>query len=233
MKNFVFMASVIFLACEPTVCLENERSFYLGFDGQIRKMGFDKDFGGLIAKKKHAQTNFYLGYKINEIVSIEVGRESTITKVKISHISAGQAVNGVPLARTLHPAVFRTKIKAKGPHLDVVFSKTLSDRFPIQVIGSLGLSAITLRCERELLSAAGGPGSPAREMKKRSVALRTMGGFQYFFSEGVGVRAYVSFVNTGKMVVKSKDPSSAKISNTPRVLPKDSFIAGAGVVIRF
>jgi hypothetical protein len=233
MKNCLFLLSFIVFACGPTACLEKE-DFYLGIEGQINRMGCKKNFGDLIVRKNHYQSNFYVGYRINENIALELGREETSSKVQNSRITTGEAVNGISLPSCLDPACFRTKIKVRGPHLDLVFSKRVSDKFPVSVLGSIGISSLTIICQRDLVQMGNPPiEGPSRHMKKRSAALRAMGGLQYEFNNGIGVRLSLSFVNTGRMVVKVKDPSARKLPVMPKIRPKDTLLFGAGLIIPF
>lgn len=232
MKKCLFLLSFFVLICEPSVCLQKE-DFYFGLDGQTRSMGYKKGFGDLIAKKHHPQANIYLGYKINENIAIELGREETASKIRYATLREGQSINGVPLPACLEPAFFKTKVKVRGPHIDFVLSKIISDTIPLRILGSIGVSSLTIICDREAVS-VGHPSIPGpnRHMKKHSAALRVMGGLQYAFENGIGIRASLSFVNTGGMVVKVKD-SSAKFQVVPKVLPKDTLLLGLGVVVPF
>lgn len=231
-KCFIFLGFIIF-SCEPTVCLEKE-DFYLGLEGQVRNMGCKKGFGDLIVRKNHPQANAYLGYKFNENIAIELGYESTETKIKDSCIEEGESVNGVPLPAIISPAIFKTQIKVRGPHIDLVLSKKISDRYPVSILGSIGISSVTINCRRNLHSISNPPiPGNTRDMRKQSAALRAMGGLQYEFDNGIGVRASLSFVNTGKMVVKVRDRTARKMAVVPKVLPRDSFSFGVGIVIPF
>ncbi len=234
MKKCLFFLSFIIFACEPTICLERE-DFYFGLDGQIRNMGYKKGFGDLVIRKSHPQYNVYLGYKINENIWLEIGEESTQTKVKHSNVVTGQRVTGNLLPRDLSPALFKTKIKVRGPHLDLVFSKRILNDTPLSAIGSVGLSQLTIIYERNLIAAGIPPCALGMEktLKKKSVALRAMGGIQYTFDNGMGLRVSLNFVNTGNMVVKVKDSDSRKFLIEPRVRPKDSLSAGIGLVVPF
>jgi len=232
------MGCLVFLvlACGPVVSKDlKSEDFYIGLDGQMRQMKFNKDFGHLIMKKNHPQTNIYVGYKIKDNLWIEIGRESTVTKTKETCVYAGQRVNGVAIPASVSPALYRTKVRAKGPHIDLVFSKKIFDGYSTRALGSVGLSAVTISCQRVLLQAGIPPvyNHPTRDMKKKSISLRLMGGIQHNFRNGIGIRGYLSFVNTGRMDIKSKDSGVKKLPVIPKVLPKDSFIVGIGFVVPF
>jgi hypothetical protein len=166
-------------------------------------------------------------------MAIEMGREETSSRTKHVSLKEGQSINGVPLPADLEPAFFKTKVKVRGPHIDFVLSKVISDTTPLRILGSIGISSLTIICDREAVALGrhSEPG-PNRHMKKHSAALRVMGGLQYAFDNGIGIRASLSFVNTGGMVVKVKD-SSAKFQIVPKILPKDTLLLGLGVVIPF
>jgi hypothetical protein len=183
-------------------------------------------------RKNNNQGNVYMGFKLNEHWGVEVWRESTFTKVKQVTLKEGEVINGMPLPDDLSPATFLTSLKTKGPHASIVFSHAIFNPMPINFVGSLGLSHVTIRAFRDNISFGKGqlPGT-SRLMKKSTLVLRPMAGLQYNFENGLSLRASFSWLNTSGKRIQSKDSDSLRMRNKPSVYLKDSFVSGVGFLV--
>jgi hypothetical protein len=206
---------------------------YVGFDGQLRHMKFHKGFGDNILRSSSPQGNIYAGFKLTENSAIEIGHETTITKGKRIVLIEGDVIHGFVVPKILSPVIFETKAKVKGFHFDWVFFNKPFDCSKFQLLGSFGISSLKGTAERKTIQYGYPPvtGGKNRTMSKRSGALRFTGGWQYYFDNDFGIRNTVSFVKTGKMVIKSDDGLPGII--IPKVLPKDSLVIGLGVLYHF
>ncbi len=204
--------------------------YYVGADAQMRRMDFKGGFGDNLLQHNSPQGNIYAGYKFNEMVGIEAGFEATTTRTRTVTLTTGDVVNGTMLPSAASPAVFKSKAKIKGPHVEAVGYYSFHEAFPIQLIGSAGVSVFKATAERRTISMAGFPSATNRTLVQHKTVLRLTGGLQYTLDENWFARLTVGWVNTSKMTIYAKDNITI---STPETKPKNSTVYGLGMGWKF
>lgn len=200
---------------------------YVGLDAQMRRMDFKGGYGDNLLRHNSPQGNLYGGIRLNDCVGMEAGYESTITKTRNATLYTGDIAAGSVVPAMASPVVFKSKMKIKGPHVDLVGFYSLREDFPVQLIGSVGVSFFKGTVERKTLQmgARAVPGR-TRTLSQRKRVLRLMGGLEYKVNCHFGVRATVGLVKTGKLVIFTNDNLSGAF---PEIKPKDSTVYGLGL----
>ncbi len=227
----VSVATIVLSTTSAAFAMTNEwwdgNKPYVGFDAQVRRMDFKGGFGDNILQHHSPQGNIYAGVKFNEYVGVEAGYETTSTRTRTSRLTTGDVAAGATVSLLASPAVFKSKIKIKGPHLDVVGFYSFGEKIPVQLLGSVGVSFFKGTVERKTLQ-MGIPPLPGatRTLSAHRAVLRLMGGLQYMWNCNLGARATIGLVKTGKLVIFSND-GVAGIA--PEIKPKDSTVYGLGM----
>lgn len=203
---------------------------YVGVDAQVRRMDFKGGFGDNLLQHHSPQGNFYAGIKFNDSVGIEAGYEQTRTRTRDVRLTTGDVAAGVPIGAgaAASPAIFKSKMKIKGPHVDLVGFYSFREDLPVQLIGSVGVSFFKGTVERRGIAMGVPPTSGRiRTLSERKAVLRLMGGLEYKWDCNLGARATIGLVKTGKLVIFSNDgiPGAFK----PEIKPKDSTVYGLGM----
>lgn len=202
---------------------------YFGANAQVRHTGFSKKFGDAIMRKVHNQGHIYVGFKLNDNLAIELGREAIASKSKNVTLFEGQIFNGVPIPAKFSPSEFSTKMKVKAFNIDFVFYQKIFDDMPLSFIPSVGINHSTIDIYRDNLSCGNVQNkNPRRKMHKSFLSIRPSAGLQYDFDNGFSLRASAAFVNTRGIQVTTRNLPSSKLTNRPRVHLKDSFVFGVG-----
>ncbi len=200
---------------------------YIGADAQVRRMDFKGGYGDNLLQHHSPQGNVYGGVRLNDCVAIEGGYESTITRTREVTLHTGDIVSGSVVHANSSPAVFKSKMKIKGPHVDLVGFYSFREDLPVQLIGSVGVSFFKGTVQRIGVSMGNPPqAGRVRTLSKRKPIVRLMGGLEYKSDRHLGVRATVGLVKTGKLVIFSNDGLAGV---TPEIKPKDSTVYGLGV----
>lgn len=200
---------------------------YVGADAQVRRMDFKGGYGDNLLQHHSPQGNVYGGIRFNECIGIEAGYESTITRTREVTLHTGDIAAGAPIPAGMSPAVFKSKMKIKGPHVDLVGFYSFREDVPVQLIGSVGVSFFKGTVQRIGVS-MGNPPQPGRirALSKRKPILRLMGGLEYKWNCHLGARATIGLVKTSKLVIFSNDGLAGA---APEIKPKDSTVYGLGL----
>jgi len=228
MKHFLKLAIALCVLSGSAVAgsLNNYLDFYVGADSQLRVMKFKSGFGDNLLKKAHAQGNIYAGFMLSDNVGVEAGYESTAERWCDSTLSTGECCAGRHIPGHLTPAIFKTKLRIKGPHIGLVLFYPIKD-YPIKLLGSIGISSVKGTAEIKGVK-IGHPPIPGtvRTLSKHREALRLMGGAQYQTKSGLGFRGTMSFVRTRKIVIKKNDEHPS--IHIPMIKLRDSIVYGLG-----
>ncbi len=200
---------------------------YVGADAQVRRMDFKGGFGDNLLQHHSPQGNVYAGIKFNDCVAIEAGYEATRTRTRDVTLHTGGVAAGGVIPAVGSPAVFKSKMKIKGPHVDLVGFYSFREDLPVQLLGSVGVSFFKGTVERNGVS-MGTPPTPGRirTLSARKPVLRLVGGLEYKWDCHLGARATIGLVKTSKLVIFSKDGFTG---TAPEIKPKDSTVYGLGV----
>lgn len=200
---------------------------YVGVDAQERRMDYKGGFGDNIFKHNSPQGNVYAGVKVHKNLSVELGYEATRTRTRNATLTTGDESLGAPVTAAVSPSTFKSKIKLKGPHVDIVGFYTLSDRHPsLQLMGSVGVSVFNSTFERRTLHMGGFSTDTTRTIKKTKAVARLGAGLQHMINKHVGARLTINWVNTGRIVAHSKDDMTPSIT----AKPKNTTVYGLGIL---
>lgn len=230
MKIFLKLAVFLCLISKPVHAnsLNDYLDFYMGADAQIRSVKFKKNFGhNLNLRKKSApQGNLYAGIMLSKNVGLEAGYESTFEMTGHATLLNGNFCAGRHIPYILSPAVFKTKLKIKGPHVGLIFFYPLKN-YPVKFLGSIGINAVKGTAEIHGV-AFGRPPSPGsiRTLSKHKEALRLMVGAQYLAQNGLGFRGSMNFIKTRRIIIKKSDNHPSV--QIPMLKLKDSIVYGLG-----
>jgi len=228
MKNLALIAlALAFLSGSVhSDSLNNYLDFYIGADSQLRVTKFKEGFGDNLLRKHYPQGNIYTGFSLSENIGLEMGYESTTERSCDATLINGECCAARHVPRALSPAIFKTKLRIKGPHVGLIFFYPLQD-YPIKLLGSLGISAVKGTAEINGI-AIGHPPIPGtvRALSKHKEALRVMGGAQYLTESGLGFRGSMSFIRTRKIVIKKSDAHPS--IHIPMIKLRDSIVYGLG-----
>lgn len=213
------------------VCLEVFP--YVGLDAQERHMSFEEGYGDNLLYHTAPQGNTYVGLRVEEHFAIEAGYEATVTRSRERTLGAGELAAGQPVPATSSPAVFKSKLTIKGPHLDLLGLYPLYNYkgAPIEILGSIGVAFLKATSERQTISLGNTSSSMVRTLNGRKAVLRTAIGLQYKFCDQLGVRATVGWVNTSKLTISAND--NIRGMYLPEIKPKKTTFCGLGLVWTF
>ncbi|HRA43191.1 MAG TPA: hypothetical protein PLV31_05875 [Gammaproteobacteria bacterium] len=203
---------------------------YVGADTQVRRMDFKGGFGDNLLKHHSPQGNLYAGIKLNDSVAIEAGYEATKTRTRDVTLTTGDIAAGVPIGAgpTGSPAIFKSRMKIQGPHVDLVGFYSFREGLPVQLIGSVGVSFFKGTVERRGIAMGVPPtAGRVRTLSQRKAVLRLMGGLEYKWDCNLGARATIGLVKTGKLVIFSNDQIAGSFK--PAIKPKESTVYGLGM----
>lgn len=209
-----------------------ESRMYMGTNAQVRYTNFDKKFGKAVMRKKHNQGHIFIGFKLSDDLSVEVGRESLVSRSKKTILTEGEVFNGIRIPKEFSPSAFVTNMNLKSMNLDMTYYIRMFDDIPISFVPSIGISHITVEISREnLYCGEFGNKIPERIFRKSFLALKPSAGLQYDFDNGFSLRTSISFIETRGQNLKTKDSHTFKLKNKPRVNLKDSFVIGFGFIV--
>lgn len=235
-SSLVSVATITLLANSTTAAITNGwwegYRPYVGVDAQVRRMDFKGGYGDNLLQHHSPQGNLYAGVKFNDWVGVEAGYESTTTRTRDVTLLTGDLAAGAPVSANASPTVFKSKIKIKGPHVDLVGFYSFGENIPVQLLGSVGMSFFKGTVERKTLQ-MGNPPTPGsnRTLSEHKAVLRLMGGLQYMWNYNLGARATVGLVKTGKLVIFANDGIPGVF--LPEIKPKDSAVYGLGIFWSF
>lgn len=230
----LFVVSAIVLNFNSAVAAGREwwESVHIGADAQVRRMDFKGGFGDNMLQHHSPQGNIYGGVNFNKYLGLEFGYEATSTRTRMVTLTTGDVATGTPIRETASPAIFRSKAKIKGPHLDLVGLWFPAENSPLQIIGAVGVSIIKGTFERQTLQLGNMSMDMTRSLSDRKSVLRLTGGVQYMVDKNWGIRLTVGWINTGRMVILANDGGAAG-ANSPEIKPKNSTVYGLGALWAF
>ncbi len=229
MKRLILLATTTFVMNSTMAANANWWNLqpYVGADIQMRRMDFKGGFGDNLFQHHSPQGNIYAGTKLDKNIGLELGFEATTTRTRTATLNAGDVLAGAPLNAAVTPCVLKSKAKLKGPHLDVVGFYTFDERYPLQLLGSVGVSVLKSTFERRTIQLpAPMVAKTNRTMGKTKAVLRLAGGLQHMFSDHIGMRLTVNWVRTSQIVAKANDG----IVPDAMIKPKNSTVYGLGAL---
>ncbi len=203
---------------------------YAGAEVQLRKMKFKGGYGDNSLPSVAREENLFLGFVVNDNLSLEVGFSKDDMKTRRSAMKTGDVVNGAAIVATLSPIIFESRVRIKGPYLSLMHHCSI-DGTPFTFLNGLGVSFLKATSERRTVSSAGYPGTTERKLLEHKIVLRLTSGAQYDINENVFARGTLGWVNTRRVVIAVHNGLPNRIK--PKVKPKDSLILGIGLGYSF
>lgn len=256
-KRLSLWASPLFLlaSCGTTLAdvdLDLALTPYLGIDAQMRHMGFDKNFGGNVLKKRQPQGNVFLGLKYRECVAVEFGYEFTRTQRRARRYDVGNSVFGqtflpVPLGFS-STQESHVSSKLYGWNINLVgFFPILCGENNLQLVGSIGMARLKSKTRDAFISTVTEPDRFSDPLifpnatqtitdfdrfhyKRRKTVLRLGTGLQHMMSDCLGIRALINWEHTDKIKARGRNVTTHMVSPRKTKL-KNSVNYGIGIFI--
>lgn len=203
---------------------------YAGAEVQLRRMKFKGGYGDNSLPSTARKENFFLGFVVNENLSLEAGFSNDDMKTRRSIIGAGDVINGAELPAAFSPGIFESRVRIKGPYLSLMHQCWVEGT-PITWLSGAGVSFLKATSERRTISVAGHPEGANRKLLEHKIVLRLTAGAQYAINENLFARATLGWVNTRRIVISAHNGLPNRIK--PKVKPRDSIILGIGVGYAF
>lgn len=239
------------LASGCDFCLEP----YVGVDAQMRKMHFQKHFGGNLLRHKYPQANFFGGVKFNEYLGIEGGYEVSKKQHTTKIPNQTDIIFGVRL-RPVDPLVTNVQDLERASSKIYGWNLNLVGLLPIpciedctQLLGSVGLAHLKLRVNSAFTSIGSVDLTPfglgdlnnlltnsqafSTRFRKTKTVLRLSGGLQHKIIDCLGIRALVSWEKTSKLHTQGKNFPVDPTDILGVVKPKNSLQYSLGIFIPF
>lgn len=233
MKSLI-LAAFVFLTSYSCNSLDlNELSPYMGADAQIRRINFRNGYGKNLFQNNVPQGNLYFGVRLNEYFGVEAGYESTKGKSKLKSFSfvKGDISLGVKVPFDLS-ILYKTKIIIKGLHLDLVGFYPLYQGSNLEFIYYGGVAFFRGYGNRTILLVNEYPTHIVRVSENHRPILRMGSGLQYRLNDRISLRSTVTWINTSKISLETKDiPRDAPLK--PVVKLKDNINYSVGVLFAF
>lgn len=206
---------------------------YFGVDGRAQFVKFRNGYGNNTLKHNSTQGNIYLGLRINDYFAIESGYESTVSRSRTVTLFAGDMAAGTPMIEMVCPAVFKSKFKIEGAHLNLVGLLPIYNYCcqPIELLASVGTAFLKGTSKRETISVAGMFRGVDRTMVGARTVLRATLGLQYLPGDHVGLRGTACLLDTSKLIVSANDGMPGLYH--PEIKPKRIVSYGLGVFYEF
>ena len=157
-------------------------------------------------KDTSPQGNLYVGVKLKDSLSLELGFEAARTKTRTVTLYAGDVAAGMAISAGASPYVVQSMAKVRGPHIDLVGFYGFDADPAFKLLGSVGVGVFRGYYERNTLQMgpAGAPGT-LRTLSKNKAVTRLVGGLQYMFGEQMGTRLTTGWANTTRVSAESND----------------------------
>ncbi len=202
---------------------------YFGVDLQQRELSLVRGFGDSLFAKRIPQANAYLGLRVNEHLSFEVGHQFNQANTRTLASDFDTVLLGVQLPNNEF-YVTENKFKFNATHINVV------GRFPVSTkataLGSLGLMSFSVNSRIRYIGDENSIFIPedvfSEHYRSRKLVPQLGFGFEYACNEDLQLRFAASYqwLSTFKNIVP-KEQSSTRMSF------KDSMVFGIGLQHNF
>lgn len=209
---------------------------YVGFDGQVRQMRFQKDLGDGHFRNALWQHNYFGGVRVNDYWGLELGYQHTFNNLKNSKVSAGTLfLNDVLDANNDEELLLKHKVRGINLNLKGYWPLWTKGDYQYDVYGLVGASRLTITMDGYELTNAGNPLSATEvndtytALKANSWATRLGLGMQVTVKEHYGFRAGVNWEGTSSFTLEEKPV----VVNEQTGRPKNSWMGSVGVFYSF
>lgn len=231
------------------ICLDA----YAGVDAQIRRMHFQKNFGGNVLQHRYPQANVFAGVKFNDYVGIEAGYEFTKKQRSTRTHRVGEVVFGelIPPNDPIFLSVTHTSrasSKLNGANVNLVMFLPFCEQYNTQFIGSMGMAYLKSRVRNiftttsvsaefddagDLIGTTTVADAVTHDYKKRKYVPRISAGLQHITDCCVGIRLLATWENTAKLKNHGKDALTGTRHPDDISKPDKSWQIGLGVFTPF
>ena len=201
-KKLGFLATFVLLAIgSPAMAI----NLYVGGDAEFRYMNFQKGFGDNLFNHNYPQANLYAGLRLNEYLAVEGGYEASERKTRTTTLRPGDISFGFIIPPNYNPQ-FNTVAQLKALNANVVGTVPISDRYRLQLIGSVGFARLKAKMVSAYFALDNYVQPPRIDtfIKRKSV-LRLGAGIQHRINSNWGVRAMLKWENSNKLRLSNKE----------------------------
>lgn len=203
---------------------------YAGVDMQYHTMDFKSGFGDNLFSHHQPQANIYFGTTLDNYVGIEAGFQSTNQQNRTATLITGESNLGTIIEDPNSLAQYTVTSYIHGAHLNVIGFLPLSVKYPIKLIGLVGVATLKAKFQRLNTSlihfGVAQPTLSPDVLIRRKTVLRLGAGLEHLFVYDWGLRGTLIWENSGKIVAPTEFSS-------PLVKPKNSFTYGLGAFVSF
>lgn len=212
---------------------------YLGVDGNLRNVSFERNFGHEHFRRNYPETNFYLGTYMHKYLGIEGGYEHSYRQAKNAFYNQSAAPLGFTGNLNLGDQLYLSTASLEGWHVNLlafwpVFSST-------EITGTLGVAWVKMWFETAMIQSL--PGTSAHRpayWETDSRALIRLGfGVRHMITEHFGTRLQYTWENTSQLEATIPVGVDSNGSLNPNVLqnnytvyPRNSHIIGLGIFLQ-
>lgn len=228
MTTFTKLVTIACLLIMSSTSHSYDIPMYFGADGQFCRINYEHNYGTKVLPTKLPGVSPFIGFKLNDIFSIELGYQY-IKGVKANTLNSDDLSLGSDIHPSISPISFKSKTTLNGPHINLMLSTDVCYRLPIQFFGGIGLSHTRAVFQRRTMQYDGLIGSRNRIMIASKTLVRTTFGANYFFNRDFALRASVVFLDTRKLHSFASDGCLQHTCCIPEVRPRGSIIYGLGL----
>jgi|GEM_PF-5464956 hypothetical protein len=205
---------------------------YIGTDIQMRHMSFERNYGRNLFGRTSLGGSLYTGLNVFPNFGVEVGYDSMPTQSREKTLASGTIFSGSKkVTPDLSPIVFQTKEDIRGPYINLLGLYPISEVFPLEIIGSLGISFLRAHFERAVICAGNYNVDMNRIYKTHRNVIKIGTGLQYGLTDYIKVRTSIYFSQTNKLNACSIEGFCGVL--TDEIKPNNSLLFGLGLIWGF
>lgn len=194
---------------------------WMGMEFHSRHTGFEKGRGNDLIGAHSPQWTTQMGFKFSNHLGMEAGYSISKTKRRSKFVDPDDAYLGPGIF--FYGQDFQSHARSHGLNVSLIGFLECGQRYPVTLIGSVGLSRLQLKVKQQHVTAG-----IKHDFKATQWVLRHMAGVQSLFTDRWGIRSTVVFEQTSRF--KAMAP---KRHSRLRIQFKNSTSVGLGVFYRF
>jgi|GEM_PF-3096806 len=214
---------------------------YVGVDGNLRNISFEKNFGREHFRHDYPDTNFFLGTTMHKYLGIEVGYDHMYRQSKNQFYNDTQSVLGFTGNLGLGNQLYISDVSLGGWNFNLLgFWPVLPST---TITGTLGVAWLKMKFETTFIQDQAGPGFPVNRpalWETDSRALLRVGlGVRHMITENFGARLQWTWENTSQLEATIPVGVDSNGSIFPTILqnnytayPKNTHLFGLGFFLQ-